>query len=67
MSALRPKPDWPKNTTVPLRLQNQIDAAARKLAVLCIRAGIDLSYVDADGLTVRVNRAPRKSKRHRAR
>jgi hypothetical protein len=61
----RPKPIWPKDTEVPLRLQNQIDSAARKLAMLCIQADIDLSYVDKDGLLVKVDRAPRKPKRRR--
>lgn len=65
----RPKPIWPKNTTAPLRMQNQIDAAARKLAVLCIRAGIDLSYVDKDGLLVKVSRGspPKPKKRRKSR
>lgn len=52
---------------MPLRLRNQIDSAARKLAMLCIRADINLSYVDRDGLSVKVARAPRKRKTKRRR
>lgn len=61
----RPKPKWPDKTEVPLHLQNQIDAACRRLAMLCIRAGIDLSYVDADGLLVKVDRGSPPKPKHR--
>jgi hypothetical protein len=59
----RPKPVWPKDTEVPLRLQNQIDSAARRLAMLCLWADIDLSYVDKDGLSVKVDRPKPKRRR----
>lgn len=56
---------WPKNTPVRMALQNKIDAACQKLARLCIVADIDLTYVDRDGLSVKVDLArpkPRKRK-----
>ena len=62
----RPKCKWPKNTTVSPWFQSRIDAAARKLAMWCLLADIDLTYVDADGLLVSVKRAPRKPKRRRS-
>ena len=53
---------WPKNTKVRPAMQTEIGEAARTLARLCIRAGIDLDYFDRDGLTVTVDRAKKLKK-----
>jgi len=45
---------------------NKIDDAARKLAQLCIMESIDLTYVDAEGLTVKVTRAPEPKRRKKS-
>jgi hypothetical protein len=55
---------WPKKNVPSARLQIKIERAVYNLARNCLLADIDLTYVDADGLLVKVVR-PKKPRKKR--